>query len=101
LTDLTFIEEGNPDCLNSSGKSFAEPSKNANEDEQPLIHFRKRELQFRVISEIQQFQKWRYTNIESKGDSPILEELPRNEEDQLYGLSLLREPRDASRDQIV
>ena len=31
----------------------------------------------------------------------ILEELPRNEEEQLYGMSLLREPRNASREQIV
>jgi len=65
-----------------------------------LIHFKKRELQFRVINEVQQFQRWPYSNIKPT-NSPLLEELPRNEEDQLYGLSLLREPRNASKEQIL
>ncbi len=63
--------------------------------------------------DIQQFQKWkypklgilillmaltwrRYADLEDKGRNSFLEELPHNEEEQLYGLSLLREPRNAT-----
>lgn len=41
LSDLTFIDEGNPDYLHSS---------------KTLINFTKRELIYNVLSEIQQFQ---------------------------------------------
>jgi son of sevenless-like protein len=64
-----------------------------------LINMKKRELQSKVINEIQVYQNWKYSLKEKS--TPLLEELPRNEEDQLYGLSLLREPRDANKDQLV
>jgi hypothetical protein len=89
LTDLTFIEEGNPDNI-----THPEGPKNK------LINFKKREKLFKVISDIQQYQNWKYPEMQGEKNS-ILEELPRNEEEQLYGMSLLREPRNADREQIV
>jgi len=74
LTDITFIEDGNPDYV------------------QGLINYRKRELVYSVIREIQQYQQQSYTygivNI-----AHFLTELPSNDENYLYDLSLQREPR--------
>jgi hypothetical protein len=46
------------------------------------------------------FSDARYPTLQGDKKS-ILDELPRNEEEQLYGMSLLREPRNATREQIV
>ena len=82
LTDLTFIEDGNPDYI------------------QGLVNYRKRELVYSVIREIQQYQQASYT-FELVNIAHFLTELPSNDENSLYDLSLLREPRNATIDQIV
>lgn len=80
LTDLTFIEEGNP-------SSYREGE---------LINFNKRQMVYKVLQEIILFQSIGYT-IEPK--EPIysyLTQLPYLPEKDLYDLSSLREPRGAS-----
>jgi hypothetical protein len=83
LTDITFIEDGNPD------------------QNEGLINFRKREMVFKVIDEIMTYQQDRY---EFSIDHPILsalQELPFNHDEDLYKMSLQREPRGAPRIAIV
>ena len=75
LTDITFIEDGNPDF------------------QLGLINYRKRELIHSVIQEIQQYQQKSYTFEFVDGIAHYLTELPCNEEDDLYSLSIEREPR--------
>ena len=74
MTDITFIEDGNPDYING------------------LINFRKRELVYLVIRDVQQYQQMSYP-FEFSDIAQFLTELPNNDEDVLYDLSLLREPR--------
>ncbi|GAM17522.1 hypothetical protein SAMD00019534_006970 [Acytostelium subglobosum LB1] len=78
LSDLTFMEDGNPDMIGN------------------LINFQKRELIYRAISEVQTTQQVKY-------DFPIVEpihtlllELPSSSSDELYQLSLMREPREGN-----
>jgi len=79
LTDITFIEDGNPDDLPSG--------------EETLINFRKRELVFRVIDEIQRYQQTPYKTEVDPSMLSAIQELPFNSDDDLYALSLQREPR--------
>jgi hypothetical protein len=82
LTDITFIEDGNPDWING------------------LINYRKRELVYSVIREIQQYQQQSYT-YEIVNIAHFLTEFPTNEEESLYELSLQLEPRGATADQLA
>jgi len=82
LTDITFIEDGNPDWI------------------QGLINYRKRELVYSVIREIQQYQQQSYTD-DFVNIAHFLTELASNDEEKLYELSLIREPRGASLDQLL
>ncbi|KAF2074404.1 hypothetical protein CYY_004300 [Polysphondylium violaceum] len=76
LSDLTFMEDGNPDKIGH------------------LINFQKRELICRVISEIQACQQVKYDFPIVEPIHTLLSELPSSSPDELYQLSLLREPRD-------
>jgi len=79
LTDLTFIEDGNKDYLDDPGTT--------------IINFSKRELVYRVIEEIKQYQQ---TGYDFKALEPIhtfLAQLPNLNEKDLFELSLVREPR--------
>mmetsp|Transcript_6017 Transcript_6017/g.9086 ORF Transcript_6017/g.9086 Transcript_6017/m.9086 type:complete len:537 (-) Transcript_6017:66-1676(-) len=82
LTDITFIEDGNPDYI------------------QGLINYRKRELVFSVIREIQQYQQQSYTD-DFVNIAHFLTELASNDEEKLYELSLIREPRGATLEQLL
>ncbi|KAL6078080.1 Ras guanine nucleotide exchange factor, variant 2 [Balamuthia mandrillaris] len=77
LTDLTFIEDGNPDFIGD------------------LINFKKRELIYDVISEVQQYQQTEYSFTVDAGVVAFLKNLPMEEmeENDMYNLSLKREPR--------
>lgn len=84
LTDITFIEDGNPDYING------------------LINYRKRELVYNVIQEIQQYQQTGYEYELVDNIAHFLTELPIcDNDDDLYKLSLAREPRGATADQIL
>merc|ERR1712137_1127881 len=82
LTDITFIEDGNPDFV------------------QGLINYRKRELVYSVIREIQQYQQKSYTD-DFVNIAHFLTELASNDEEKLYELSLIREPRGATLEQLT
>ncbi|KAL6047267.1 Guanine-nucleotide dissociation stimulator CDC25 [Balamuthia mandrillaris] len=82
LTDLTFIEE-NPDKA------------------QGLINFAKRRLIYTVISKIQTYQQMSYNLQPVHQIRQFLLNLPNVDEQELYRLSLLREPRNADRTSIA
>jgi hypothetical protein len=66
LTDLTFIDEGNPNLVDS------------------LVNWRKRELIANIIEEIGVFQKWKYELAEAPPHVvAFLEDLPHHSKDQL------------------
>lgn len=75
LSDLTFIEDGNPDLIGN------------------LINFQKREMVSKVIIELQVYQQTPYNLTVIPKISSLLKRLPVKTEKELYQLSLLREPR--------
>jgi len=80
LTDITFIEDGNKDTINN------------------LINFRKRELVSDVILEIQMYQPLKHRFETNPLMMHLLNQLPHHvDNEKLYELSLLREPRNAER----
>jgi len=84
LGDLIFIDEGNPDELDG------------------LINFHKQRLTYSVILQIQQYQAEDYKHLEQKPEIKMyLSQLPGASEKELFDLSLLREPRGATKDDIV
>jgi hypothetical protein len=83
LTDLTFIEDGNPDTIDGQ------------------INFKKRELVFKVIQEVQLYQSQPYTYPVVEPIATFLADLPNLGEKELHELSLLLEPRDAELSQIL
>jgi hypothetical protein len=87
LTDLTFIEEGNPDYING------------------LINFSKRRLVYNVISRVTQLQLAPY-NLQPVYQIACLLWHPAREfaaltDDDFYKLSLEREPRGKDRSEIL
>jgi hypothetical protein len=83
LSDLTFIDEGNPDMLNG------------------LINMGKRMLTHRVISEIQRYQLIGYALKHVPTVSKFIKDIPSRDEKvfgpQLYDISMSREPRGAEK----
>ncbi|KAH3766116.1 Ras guanine nucleotide exchange factor [Pelomyxa schiedti] len=75
LSDLTFIDEGNPDTIDN------------------MINFDKRILVYNVLSLIQQRQHQTYTFPIVEPLHTFLQELPSLPDKTLYQLSLLRKPR--------
>lgn len=82
LTDLTFTEDGNPDMIDG------------------LINFNKRRLIYRVLSEIEQYQLTPYKIEIQKRILNHLSNLNFCNDEELYNLSLLREPRNSERADI-
>lgn len=83
LTDLTFIEDGNPDYVNE------------------LINFSKRSLIYTVIAKIQQFQLLPYNFYPIHQIWEYIKRFPSMEEAELYSTSLKIEPRKADRSEIL
>jgi son of sevenless-like protein len=77
LTDLTFIETGNPD--------FLEPGH--------LINFYKRHLIAQVIHEVKQYQQTPYVLSRSVGVEEWIRSRPVKDAQQVYDRSLKVEPR--------
>lgn len=75
LSDLTFMEDGNPDNLEG------------------LINFRKREMLFKTIWELRRFRLDRYSFAPVEPLFTFLQELPHADENELFALSLEAEPR--------
>ncbi|KAJ3450892.1 ras guanine nucleotide exchange factor i-related [Anaeramoeba flamelloides] len=83
LTDITFIEDGNPDYVNEN-----------------LINFSKRRLVYDVIEEIQKFQNVFYNLHPVHQIAVFLNKFPRIEKKKLYQISQEREPRGAKKNEI-
>ncbi|PRP76409.1 Ras guanine nucleotide exchange factor [Planoprotostelium fungivorum] len=84
LSDLTFAEDGNPDFL---------------QDNPSLINFSKRVLVSRLITDIQLNQQMSY-QLSPIEEAFFLQEFPHIHEKDLYDLSLVREPRGLSAQQL-
>eukprot|EP01113_Clastostelium_recurvatum_P023851 TRINITY_DN2845_c0_g1_i3.p1 TRINITY_DN2845_c0_g1~~TRINITY_DN2845_c0_g1_i3.p1 ORF type:complete len:831 (+),score=173.86 TRINITY_DN2845_c0_g1_i3:194-2494(+) len=88
LTDLTFMEDGNPNIVNN------------------LINFKKREMIYNVIMEIQQYQNQAFTFapqqslIQYLSDLPIVDDT-KAMDTELYNMSLAREPRNATKSDVL
>ena len=83
LSDLVFIDDGNPSMLNG------------------LINFSKRFLTYKVIAELQRYQQVSY-KLQSVTDiAKEIQDLPHPEDkvfnQQMYDISLSREPRNAEK----
>ena len=76
LTDLIFVDEGNPTYL-----------------EDGRINFEKQRLLAKLIRELLQFQNQQYSFARERAEYAFTREFPLVEESQLYALSLKREPR--------
>eukprot|EP01089_Gocevia_fonbrunei_P022820 TRINITY_DN9376_c0_g1_i1.p1 TRINITY_DN9376_c0_g1~~TRINITY_DN9376_c0_g1_i1.p1 ORF type:complete len:164 (-),score=18.27 TRINITY_DN9376_c0_g1_i1:120-581(-) len=87
LTDLTFIDE-NPDWLV------------APKTHKKLINWTKRKLTYSVISTIQQYQQKPYNFQRVHQITELVKGLGEITEQELYRLSLLREPRDSDKSQL-
>ncbi|KAJ6253035.1 ras guanine nucleotide exchange factor i-related [Anaeramoeba flamelloides] len=83
LTDLTFIEDGNPDWVN--GK---------------LINFLKRVMVYDSIETIQRFQYKKYHLHPVHQISILLTDFEIYDKNELYSTSMLREPRNALQSEI-
>jgi len=79
LTDLTFMEDGNPDFVIHNGVT--------------MINYYKRELVYNTLREIRMFQQSSYTFPVVEPIHSFLTSLPFSEEKELYELSQQREPR--------
>jgi son of sevenless-like protein len=77
LTDLTFIEDGNPDMVDAG-----------------LINFDKRRKQAQVIKDIQQYQQTPYCLLEVPTIKSYLLKTSGMDEELAYAVSLSIEPRD-------
>jgi len=80
LTDLTFIEEGNPDNVSTDSSV-------------PLINFKKRELIFQAWNDINHFQQTPYQFQVQEPLNTFLLHFPVLEEKKLYYLSFAIEPK--------
>jgi hypothetical protein len=89
LTDLTFIDE-NPNYVTTpSGKK--------------LINMQKRKLLYTVINKLQQFQLKEYNLQPVYQIQAVIQQLRKDalDEEERHKLSLLREPRNAVREDLV
>jgi len=82
LTDLTFIEDGNPDEV------------------QGMVNYFKRTLVFDVIKAVRRYQTTCYNLKMVPQMQRYLDGLPRLDEDEMYKISLELEPRNTSRKDI-
>lgn len=82
LSDLTFMDEGNPDFINVGDLK--------------LINFPKHFLVYSTIKKVQQYQSGKYDIDQREPLYTLLYQLPGLEEKELYALSLEREPRDVT-----
>jgi len=89
LTDLTFMEDGNPDHVedSSSGKQ--------------VINFTKRGMVYELIQKLLDYQNTPYTFPGFEPIQTLLKEFPYDLEKQQFALSLMREPRNADPKSIL
>jgi hypothetical protein len=83
LTDLTFVEDGNPDTVNG------------------LINFKKRQMIYNIIEKIQLYQQTSYKYPLVDNIAHYLTELPFNDDAELYDLSCRREPKNCKKEDLL
>jgi len=84
LTDLVFIDDGNPNTISG------------------LINFRKREMTYKIIEDIQQYAQTPYNFGElDRNALDLVANLPGMDEEELWELSQKREPRGKDRSELV
>eukprot|EP01087_Luapelamoeba_hula_P009404 TRINITY_DN2421_c0_g1_i5.p1 TRINITY_DN2421_c0_g1~~TRINITY_DN2421_c0_g1_i5.p1 ORF type:complete len:382 (-),score=52.20 TRINITY_DN2421_c0_g1_i5:83-1228(-) len=83
LTDLTFVDDGNPDYSNN------------------LINFTKRSLVHNIIAQIQQYQLLPYNYHPIHQIQQYIKKYPILEENEMFAKSLELEPRKAERHEIL
>lgn len=91
LSDLTFIEDGNPDNVKRQ---------RAGGEEVELIFMSKRALLYKVLSAIKTWQQVPYNLSSVDSVQHVINNMVAIDEKSLYSESLLREPRDCDRNQI-
>jgi len=79
LSDLTFMDEGNPDTVEVEART--------------LINLTKYSLVLRTVKQIQNYQGFSYDIQPKEPFYTFLRELPKLEEKELHEMSLNREPR--------
>ncbi|KAL6067139.1 Leucine-rich repeat (LRR) protein [Balamuthia mandrillaris] len=84
LSDLTFIEDGNPDEAGNG-----------------LINFYKRELIYKIISMVKNMQATAYDFGSLPEIANLFKAMPQLDDKELYALSLQREPRNAKKSDIL
>lgn len=90
LTDLTFLEDGNPVFVQST----VEPDKK-------LINFQKRNMVYNVLQQLQVYQQGHYPFPVLEPVHTLLTEMTHETEKTLYALSLAHEPRNADPKSII
>jgi len=83
LTDLTFIDEGNPKYIENN-----------------LINFKKKALEYEVIIQVLRFQESSYQFNLVPQVCTMIKNLPAMTEDDMYEISLEIEPRDCRRKDV-
>jgi len=83
LTDLVFIEDGNPNLV---GKR---------------MNFVKQKYIYNIVSTVQRYQKFPYNLAIVQPIQNLYDSSPKNGNQELFDLSLLREPRGATRNEIL
>lgn len=83
LTDLTFTGDGNPDYVNN------------------LINFSKRSLEYSIIAQIQQYQLLPYNFYPIHQIQEYILKYPTKDENEQFAMSLVLEPREALRTEIL
>jgi hypothetical protein len=86
LKDLTFIEQGNPDFVSTDEGVPAGSTRS-------LINFKKFRLIAKTIGEVQQYQTVQYAMRRLDALHAFLLDPPCRDDDDLYNLSLVIEPR--------
>jgi len=83
LTDLTFIDEGNPKYV-----------------DEKLVNFRKKQLEYDVIIQVLRFQESPFQFNLVPQISSMIKALPTMEENEMYDISLTLEPRECRRKDV-
>ncbi|KAI9168385.1 hypothetical protein H9P43_007757 [Blastocladiella emersonii ATCC 22665] len=103
LSDLTFLEDGNPNVLKVPGMPDAAASVDGADAPQPLVNFSKRQRTADIIREIQQFQVLPFhLKPVPEVQEYLLNMINHNRESgELYEISLNREPREREDQKLV
>ena len=88
LSDLTFIEDGNPDNVQRTREGEQEPTE--------FIYLSKRLLFHKILSTIQTWQLVPYNLIPQASIQALIERMASVGDKEMYAESLLREPREQS-----